>query len=113
MEYEKVMIKFWDYDNNFKIYCYTNDGIYYIFVKYKYNFLNSKTDYFIYNRFDTIYLLEYYENKYKNIEIYLSCIKNQKMYIYNTVNEIDKIKMFFDITEIDPPPPYEKIQNKY
>ena len=100
-------IIFWNYDENFKLYCYTEDGISYVIIKYIYKFLKTKKKQYILNRIETIYLIEYYENKYKNINIYLKCIKSNKIYTIRTIDKKHKIKLFFDLTEVDPPPPYE------
>lgn len=108
MEYEKVMITIWNYDRNFKLYCYTIDGISYIVNKYKYNFFKTTKKSFILNKLEINYLIDYYENKYRILNIHLKCIKNKKIYIFRTINEIHKIKLFFDITEIDQPPPYKR-----
>lgn len=109
MKYEKVTIIFWNYDKGFKICFYTTDGIYYIIIKYKYNFFKTKKEYYIFNRLDVNYIIDYYKNKYKNINIYLKYVKNNKTYIIRTIHNLDKIKVFFYMTEIDPPPPYKRL----
>lgn len=108
MKYDKVTLTFWDYNKNFKLNCYTNDGIYYIIVKYKYNFFGTKINKYVLNKIDTNYIIEHYENKYRNINIYLNYTKNNKIYRFNTIDKLHKIKIFFDITEIDPPPQYKR-----
>lgn len=108
MKYDKVTIIFWDNNKNFKLYCYTLDGIYFIISKYKYNLFKTKINKYVLNKIDTNYIIEYYENKYRNINIDLKFIINNKTYKFNTINKIHKIKLFFNITEVDPPPKYKR-----
>lgn len=93
MKYNKVFITFWDYNEDIKICCYTNDGISYIVTKYK---------------LDAYYFIEYYENKYRNMNINLKYFKLDKIYIVNTIDKYHKIDLFFKSTEVDPPPTYRK-----
>lgn len=108
MKYNKVFITFWDYNEDIKICCYTNDGISYIVTKYKYNFFKTKRKYYIFNKLDAYYFIEYYENKYRNMNINLKYFKLDKIYIVNTIDKYHKIDLFFKSTEVDPPPTYRK-----
>lgn len=107
MKYESVTIICWDYNEGIKIICNTIDGIYYLIIKYKYNFFKTQKEFYVFNRTDVNYIINYYNNKYKKINIYLKYVKKSKTYIISTNYKLDKIKMFFDMTEIDPPPPYK------